>query len=183
MCQKQIRRRRLANALRVSVLAFASAMASCNPAGPNSGADTGRGTAVGFELVGVASVIDGNTLKMYGDQIRLDGVEAPAAGRLCGAVDAGQRAATALSEAIGSQTVSCTITNAGGDHGLRTAQCRAGDTDLNGRIVAEGWARSSANDPRRPYSEEERRARASDRGVWGLHCPDAWAVHSAYPER
>jgi endonuclease YncB( thermonuclease family) len=174
---------RLPNTLRLSVLALVAALASCNPAGGSSGADAGSGTAVGFEIVGVASVIDGNTLEMYGDQIRLDGVEAPAAGRRCGAVDVHQSATSALSEATVSQTVSCTITNAGGDHGLRTAECRVGNLNLNQHIIAQGWARASFDDPQSAYSEEERRARASSRGVWSLQCPDAWTANNAQSVR
>jgi len=98
----------------------------------------------GDPLVGVASVIDGDTIEIHGQRIRLEGIDAPEAAQLC--MDeggrqwrCGQKAALALADRIGSRPVACEPT--GRDRYRRTlAICRVGDDDLNAWMVRHGWA-------------------------------------------
>jgi endonuclease YncB( thermonuclease family) len=91
-----------------------------------------------------------------------------------GQVNVYQRAALALSDFIGSRTVSCNVTER--DRYRRAvATCTVGGTDLGEYIVEQGWARDWPRYSGGRYAGEEARARATRRGVWGVQCPaDLW---------
>jgi endonuclease YncB( thermonuclease family) len=119
-------------------------------------------------LTGRATVVDGNTIIIRGWRIRLDAIDAPESRQTCEADGqpwrCGQQAALALAEKIGAANVTCA--NRGRDHYSRTlAICTLGDLDLNGWLVAEGWALAY-----RFYSTEyvsdEDVAKAASKGVW-----------------
>ena len=128
--------------------------------------------AMAGDIVGRASVIDGDTISIHGTRIRLDGVDAPeswqtchdAAGKLyrCGA-----RAAEALDALLAA---------------ARPTRCRQVDTDRYGRVVAEclradgksvnawlvlnGFAIDFRRYSRGRYLPEQSEAQRHKRGVW-----------------
>jgi endonuclease YncB( thermonuclease family) len=95
------------------------------------------------DLTGRASIIDGDTLEIHGQRIRLFGIDAPESRQTCEAnrqtYRCGQQAALALSDHIGQQTVTCEPRDTD-RYGRVVAICRAGTEDLNGWMVAQGWA-------------------------------------------
>jgi len=127
----------------------------------------GLPAAVHGEIAGTASVIDGDTLEIGGQKLRLYGVDAPEMAQTCVARSewrCGVEAAKALTRKIGDRTVSCEQRDDAGD-GSVFATCRLGGEDLSSWLVAEGWAlawRAQSSD----YRGEERAARANRRGVW-----------------
>ena len=102
------------------------------------------------DTTGRATVIDGDTLEIRGERIRLDAIDAPEGGQTCEADGqpwrCGQQAALALADKIGAGNVTCT--DRGQDRYDRTLGiCYLGDLDLNGWLVAEGWALASRKRP------------------------------------
>ncbi|KAF0181836.1 MAG: succinoglycan biosynthesis protein EXOI [Alphaproteobacteria bacterium] len=127
------------------------------------------------ELVGIASVIDGDTIDIHGERIRLSGFDAPEEGRRCtdaagAAVRVHQTTSLALSDFIGARTVSCA--RAGKDnHGRTVATCSVGEVDLGSWMVENGHARDWPKYSHGKYAPQEARARAARRGIWGMACP------------
>lgn len=120
-------------------------------------------------LMGTASVIDGDTIEIHGQRIRLHGIDAPESRQECSRPDGtswrcGQQAALALSDRIGRSTVRCDPR----DHdryGRIIAICFKDNKDLNRWMVAHGWAvayRKYSLD----YVADEERAQRDKLGVW-----------------
>ena len=101
------------------------------------------GSAVArMTIAGVASVIDGDTIEIHGQRIRLHGIDAPEGGQTC--LDAagrtwrcGQRAALALQDLIGRRTVTCDERDVD-RYGRIVGRCLVGDLDINEWLVVSG---------------------------------------------
>ena len=121
-------------------------------------------------LVGVATVIDGDTLEIHGQRIRLHGIDAPESGQTCedaqaGTYRCGAKAALALADRLGRSPVTCTARDTD-RYGRVVAVCRQGDgTDINRWMVEVGYAlayRRYSTD----YVAAENVARAARIGFW-----------------
>lgn len=121
------------------------------------------------ELVGVASVIDADTIEIRGVRIRLHGIDAPESRQLCRRNSGdewrcGQQAALALADRIGRLTVNCAVRDV--DHyGRAIAVCTQDNQDLNRWLVNEGWAVAYRRYSR-DYIEAEDQARRAGRNIW-----------------
>lgn len=86
------------------------------------------------EIIGVASVIDDDTLEIHDRRIRLDGIDAPESAQLClreGRKErCGQRSALFLADLIGHGTVRC-VPHDVDRYGRDIATCWLGDVNLN----------------------------------------------------
>jgi endonuclease YncB( thermonuclease family) len=120
-------------------------------------------------LSGVASVIDGDTLEVHGQRIRLHGMDAPESRQLCrkpegGFWRCGQQAALALSDRIGRGAVSCAWKDKD-RYGRIVAVCHKGREALNAWMVEQGWAvayRRYSTD----YVRAEAQAKSRRRNLW-----------------
>ena len=95
-------------------------------------------------IIGVASVVDGDTIEIHGQRIRLFGIDAPEASQLCIRASGepwrcGQQVSFALADRIGRATVSCRPRDLD-RYGRVVAVCFKGNEDLNRWMVANGWA-------------------------------------------
>ena len=120
-------------------------------------------------IQGTATVIDGDTIEIHGQRIRLDAIDAPEGRQQCQKADetsypCGRRSAFALSDMIGRALVRCEPK--GYDRYRRViAVCFKGGTNLNAWMVQQGWAvafRKYGID----YIPQEDEARLARRGMW-----------------
>ncbi len=125
-------------------------------------------TAFAADITGRASVVDGDTIEIHGQHIRLFGIDAPEHDQSCEAggtqYRCGQQAALALAGKIGGQTVECARRDID-QYGRVVAVCSAAGTDLNAWMVRQGWALayrhySSA------YVADEDAAHVAGYGIW-----------------
>lgn len=122
-------------------------------------------------LQGTASVIDGDTLEIHGERVRLSGIDTPERGKRCGTVNVYQQAALALSDMIGSRTVSCTILETD-RYDRKVGRCAVSGAGLEAAMVRAGWARDWPRYSDGEFAADERAARQAGAGIWGLDCPD-----------
>lgn len=138
-------------------------------------------------IAGRASVIDGDTIEIHGERIRLEGIDAPESRQICTdsstgeQIRCGQRAAIWLSEWIGAKPVTCT--EAGRDRYNRMlAHCTVAGHDIGAAMVSAGWAlayvRYSAE-----YVDQEARARDAKAGIWQWEFTPPWEWRRAQRER
>lgn len=110
------------------------------------------------------AVIDGDTLRLAGQVIRLRGVEAPDRGDRCqGELDCGGAATTALAGLVRGRRIECALANHD-EAGRPYAACTANGSDLSRAIVASGWARALPGAPE--LADLELRARRQRAGLW-----------------
>jgi endonuclease YncB( thermonuclease family) len=132
--------------------------------------------AAAVDVVGTAAVIDGDTIELSGERIRLHGIDAPESDQSCqigaAAWPCGGQATLALRREMDGHTVTCR----GGKrdrYGRLIAVCFVGDVNINAKLVRDGWALAY-----RQYSLEyvaqEMEARAAGRGLWRGQFTEPW---------
>ena len=133
----------------------------------------------GATISGRAKVIDGDSLEVAGERIRLFGIDAPEAHQQSG--DArGQpypcgRAATRALVGLAGARVSCTLVSH--DRYERdVATCTASGRDLSDAMVRAGHALDYARHSGGRYADAEKEARAARRGIWAgtFEEPESW---------
>ena len=124
--------------------------------------------AMGQSVAGTATVIDGDTIRVNGQAIRLFGIDAPEADQTCDregvSWECGKAATQQLANLVEGRTVECTVQSMD-SYGRSVGICTIGYTEINRTMVEHGWAvayrtYSSA------YVPEEIRAKAARSGIW-----------------
>jgi endonuclease YncB( thermonuclease family) len=125
-------------------------------------------------------VIDGDSLRIGGQEIRIAGIDAPEYRQTCfdnvgQEWPCGKEARAALERLIKEGGLSC-IKAAEDRYGRGLAQCRSKSSDIATRLARDGWA-LDAKDKRFPAPVEAMaEAKAARRGIWhGRHQhPSEW---------
>lgn len=128
-------------------------------------------------IMGVATVIDGDTIEIHDRRIRLHGVDAPESGQQCirdGILwRCGTAAATALSDFVDRGTVRCEQTDT--DRYKRiVARCRVNGIDINAWLVEQGWALDYSRYSAGEFAPQQKRAERAGRGIWASEFEPPW---------
>ncbi len=118
---------------------------------------------------GRAEVIDGDSIRVRGMNIRLHGIDAPELSQRCKnrlnmSYACGQVARRHLMKIIGRRKVSCRRVTTD-RYGRMVAICRVNGRDIGRRMVRDGWAVAFVRYSRL-YVSAERAARRDRRGLW-----------------
>jgi len=134
-------------------------------------------------VVGMADVVDGDTLRISGKVIRLKGLDAPELQQTCNRGNAtyrcGETARSALARAADDGVMTCRIV--GRDRYRRAlGWCLVREQDVGALLVSKGLAVAYGG-----YGPEEARARADKAGLWAgsFQMPEDWRREHRPPER
>jgi endonuclease YncB( thermonuclease family) len=129
----------------------------------------------GQPLTGHAAVIDGDSLRLNGQELRLEGIDAPELRQNCTdsqgrTVGCGRLARQALIRLVGQAPLTCDVGRTD-RYGRGLARCRGNGLEINAAMVEAGHAVAYG-----AYGREEERARAAGRGLWALQFerPELW---------
>jgi endonuclease YncB( thermonuclease family) len=128
------------------------------------------------DIIGRASVIDGDTIEIHGQRIRLYGIDAPESRQTCRKDGrpwrCGQQAALTLDKLIIGKTIRCVKKDR--DHyGCLVGECFAGDLNLNAFMVEHGWA-LAYRQYSTAYIHQEEQAREAHTGIWASAFIPPW---------
>jgi len=135
----------------------------------------------GGTVSGNMIVVDGDSLRPRAgaEDIRLHGIDAPELNQSCQdgggqSYPCGRRARDHLRKLIGGKDVTCQTVDVD-RYGRTVAACRAGGTDLNRQMVADGWALAYRQHEHR-YVRDEVAAQGARRGIWQgtFEQPEQW---------
>jgi endonuclease YncB( thermonuclease family) len=140
------------------------------------------------KLAGFATIVDGDTIRIRGERIRLVGMDAPELHQTCRDASGrgwscGRSARERLAALVAGSAVTCRPS--GHDrYGRTLAICTSGaGADLGGTLVREGLAVAAYGNS---YRVAELGARSSGRGLWGgeFERPQQWRKsHQHYSGR
>src|SRR5712664_979521 len=134
------------------------------------------------DLIGRASIIDGDTLEMHGERIRLWGIDAPESSQLCRGDDSlqyrcGAKAANELDAFIARRPVDCSPVNLD-QYGRTVAVCSIDGVDLAEWLVRNGLALNWPTYSKGKYDKAQRDAEHAGRGMWTGSYVQPWQFRS-----
>jgi endonuclease YncB( thermonuclease family) len=116
------------------------------------------------DITGVAQAIDGDSLKLAGEEVRLKGIDAPEFTQTCQVsgreVACGRESRAALRKLLSTGLVTC-IGEGHDRFGRLLGYCRVRGVDINAAMVRDGHAIAFGD-----YHREEAEAKAAYRGLW-----------------
>ncbi len=121
------------------------------------------------DTTGDGRVIDGDSLLLDGQQVRLFGIDAPELSQQCqtstgSSYSCGRKARQYLQSIVKGNRVTCKVMNI--DRYRREVSiCRIGDVELNLKMLQAGWAVNFYT-PSLRYLRAEKQARQQRRGLW-----------------
>ena len=128
------------------------------------------------DVTGPATVIDGDTIVVAGERIRLQGIDAPELRQECTAYGqpwaCGRTSAEWLRERLNGRQVEC-VGHARDRYGRLLTVCYVGGQSINEQLVREGWAldhRKYSTD----YLQAESAAKRAGAGIWRGEFTTPW---------
>jgi endonuclease YncB( thermonuclease family) len=143
----------------------------------------GGGSAVALswlwrsDISGTATVVDGDTLEIAGEKVRLEGIDAPESAQTCGRAKGGtwacgREASQALADLVARRRVTCRSKRFD-KYDRMLGVCSVDDKDLNAEMIRRGlaWAFVKYSTS---YVDLEAEARAAAVGIWQGEAEAPW---------
>lgn len=121
-------------------------------------------------------IVDGDTLRIDGERIRLWGFDAPESRQMCRILGReepiGQEARAALQSILASGPLRCQLRQQHDQHGRPVMECWAGSASIGDEMVRSGWAWAVPRFSKGLYLPAQEEAERENRGVWAGrgHC-------------
>ena len=140
------------------------------------------GQASAADIVGKASVIDGDTIEIHGERVRLWGIDALESDQLCRCYESKhyqccRLAANALASLFATIILPVTCSPTGRDRYRRTvAVCFLGQPgpDIGKWLVANGFALDWPQYSHGQYADDQGGAEQGERGIWRGSFVEPW---------
>jgi len=138
----------------------------------------GAATAMAAPLIGQASIIDGDTIEIHGQRVRLWGIDAPESSQLCRNANSdlyrcGAKAANALANHVAGKPVRCESVDRD-RYGRTVARCFVGGVDMAEWLVRSGLAVDWPRYSKGRYAEAQIEAQRSEQGIWAGTSVNPW---------
>jgi endonuclease YncB( thermonuclease family) len=135
-----------------------------------------------WDASGRAEVIDGDTIRIAGETVRLEGIDAPetrqecedAAGR---SYACGELATRSLGRLIARESVTCYLTGRD-SYDRALGICESGGLEINAEMVRMGWALAFRRYSAR-YVQQEKEAEQARAGLWAGTFDPPWNWRAA----
>ena len=142
-----------------------------------------------YTITGDSRIIDGDTVKIGTERIRLKGIDAPETSQSCRCngkkVMCGQQATQALIDYVGKNEISC-VAKERDNYGRLIGECfieRDGiKINLNQWMVRNGHAVAYAQYSRQ-FVADENAAKDEGKGIWACHFQMPWEYRKAEREK
>ena len=133
-------------------------------------------SAASADLSGTALIVDGDTITISGNKIRLNGIDTPEQNQPCRRADITWRCGYEATETLRNWTSTKEVRCVGDTkdlYGRLIANCFVDGYNVNARLVYEGLALAYRKYSKQ-YIPEEDKARAAKRGMWAGEFVAPW---------
>lgn len=130
-------------------------------------------------IAGTARPVDGDTLELAGQRIRLWGIDAPERVQMCegalGVYECGRDASAVLAAILRGQNAVCEPRDRD-RYGRVVAICSTEAGDIGAAMVRQGWATDYRRYSQGRYAVEQSKAKAEGLGMWSgwFDMPEDW---------
>jgi len=142
-------------------------------------------TGANATLIGRASVIDGDTIEIRGERIRLNGIDAPESAQICNdgggrEYRCGARAANALADFLAASSPTTCEFVEWDQYGRFVGNCsRADGASVQSWLVRNGHAMDWPRYSNGAFADDQRAARAEKLGIWQGEFQPPWSWRAA----
>ena len=138
---------------------------------------TNGSSSIQGDIIGIAMVTDGDTIRINDTRIRFHGIDAPESNQTCLYADGstwncGEASTSYLTSIVAGRSLLCEQKDVD-RYGRIVAVCSVDRNDLNAMMVDSGMAlayRTYSND----YVDNEASAKSSSKGMWGGKFIEPW---------
>lgn len=127
-------------------------------------------------IKGNAKVIDGDTIHIGNNKIRLHGIDAPEKNQKCFILNdewnCGKQSTISLINLINLKKVNCIIIDKD-RYSRKIGDCYVDEININKWMVKNGWALAYRNYSAK-YIEDEEFAKKNDKGIWQGNFENPW---------